>query len=642
VNRGAAIVAYGAISALGEGAGALGVPAPGEKAPLGITADAELTAAGFARPFAARARIEAQTNDRATVILRLALRACIRELDLVMPDWRSRRVGLALATSAGGMRTAQRFFASLAKGEGPRSPDEAVAATYFGPMVAALVPEAREFEPATLVLTACSASTVALGIGMRWLEQGACDLVLAGGFDAVSTFVASGFEVLRATTGTLPPRPFCAGRDGMALGEGAGIVALVSPERAVSPLAYLRGFGASSDAVHITAPDRSGNGLYRAARAALADAAVEPAEVRLVSAHATATPFNDAAEAQALVSVFGEAGRPVIHPAKAQLGHTLGAAGVLETLGAAQAVSRGVFPAAAVVEGVEPGLSGRVLERAEAGPVDCALKLSAAFGGANAALVVGRSCPLRARALRPVYVSRAVVVEAAPEPSLLAARVQHPLDKLLRADLLVRLALTAIADLIDVRLGSAAALEGAGVVIGHAFATVETNFTYDARLRDRGPRTAEPRRFPYTSPNAVAGECGIVFHLPGPGVAVGSGPHGGLEALSVAVDLVRAGDAERMVVVAVDEVGEAVTAMAQDAQLPVPRSGAVALLVTAEPTSYARVESATVALGARAGPFGPPGHLALRPLAADGACPSEIASVSPWGHAKLTLTSPER
>ena len=651
--RGAAVVAFGAISSLGEGEAAVGVSAPGEKARLGITVDEELQRAGFARPFAARAALERTPSaeprapfadvDRAEVLLRKALAACVADLDRTLPEWRTLRVGLSLATSSGGMRGAERFFATLRAGQTP-SKEEATNATYFAPMVSAFssTMPVPQFSPSTLVVTACCASTLAIGLSLRWLEEGACDIALAGGFDAVSVFVASGFEVLRATTAHLPPRPFCVGRDGMALGEGAALLALLPSRRAIelgrAPLAFISGFGASSDAVHITAPDRTGDGLARAARAALEDAGVAPSSVDLVGAHATATPYNDSAEWHAMQKALPEQ-RPWIHPAKAQFGHALGAAGALETLTCVEAIRRSVVPASAHVTDVEPSMPVRLLDRTEARPVDTALKLSAAFGGANASLVLTRAPTFGTpRPLREAYLTRAVHIEALPAVAELAALTGYPADKLARSDKLVRFAIAALAGLRE--RDGVGPLAGAGIVVGHFLATLETNATYDARLRERGVIAAEPRRFPYTSPNAVAGECGVIFGLTGPGIAVGSGLHGGVEALAIAAELVRAGDADRMLAVAVDEVDTATISLATAAGYPIPSAGAVAVLVTAEKTSYARVGHMQMVFAPdkmESGvAFGPPGHHALRALAL-AIPPEEVASASPWGFAKLTL-----
>ena len=286
-----AVVAFGAVSALGEGARAVAfADDTSGAAPRAIGRDPELAEAGLLRPFCARAPGEGQAGpslDRATALLLRAARGCAARLDEALPGWRSRRVGLALGTSSGAMRTFER--GGLA--------EESV---YLSPVVEADLARALgvpRFAPYSLVLGACASSTLALGLGHGWLSSGACDLVLAGGFDAVSVFVASGFEALRATAGEAGPRPFRRDRDGLALGEGAALLALVRAAEAPPRVrGWVEGFGASCDAAHLTAPDREGAGLARAARGALAEAGCT--EVALVSAHGTATSANDAAEAR--------------------------------------------------------------------------------------------------------------------------------------------------------------------------------------------------------------------------------------------------------------------------------------------------------------------------------------------------------
>jgi 3-oxoacyl-(acyl-carrier-protein) synthase len=617
-----AIVASGAVTALGDGVSA-GVP--GEPARGAIARDEELARAGLAKPFAARVRVQAPPGvDPATAMLSRALAACARELDRAQEGWRRRRVGLVLGTSSGGMHTAQEFFslpASCAGAEG---------VAYYAPMAAAARELGLAFEPATLVLGACASATLAVGLGVRWLEAGACDLVLAGGYDAVSLFVAAGFESLRATAASAPPRPFRTGRDGMSLGDAAAVVALAPAEDARGAVrAFVTGFGASADAVHLTAPDRDGGGLARAAGAALAESGRAAQEVDLVSAHATATPFNDPAEARALERVLGpRAASVVVHPFKAQVGHTLGAAGVVEALACVDALARGVLPAAAGAGPVDPECAVRLLETCERASPAVALKLSSAFGGANAALVLERSPgSARPRAPRPAYVSRGVHVEREPDVVELAVRLRTEPDRLARSDALVRLTLAALAALED-RLGRG--LAGAGIVVGEALATLETNALFYERIRARGPRAAEPRRFPYTSPNAVAGECGLAFGLTGPSFGVGSGMHAGVEAVAVAAALVAAGDADAVVAVATDAIGPA-----SERLLALPpfagaraATGAVAALVSAEPVG-ARVAHARLARGPGL-PRAPVafGHLALLPLAAPSS-PASLESASP-------------
>ncbi|HEY1956168.1 MAG TPA: beta-ketoacyl synthase N-terminal-like domain-containing protein [Polyangiaceae bacterium] len=657
----AAILAFGAISGLGRGAAAASVGEVGEPARIVAARDEELAASKLARPFCARADVSGD-GDRAAAVLRVAMGDLAATLDARDPAWRSRRVGLALATSSGGMRSAETLFRAL-HDERTLPRDEAERATYFAPMVDVL--GGARFAPATLVLTACAASTIAIGIALGWLEGGACDLVIAGGFDAVSVFVASGFETLRATTASLPSRPFGLERDGMCLGEGAALFALVRADsKREDALGYVTGFGASGDAVHVTAPDRTGAGLARAASRALgwggqggqspplraepqaktrgesgeaARGRAAPDQIDLVSAHGTATPFNDAAEWKAITAVLGARATEVaVHPFKAQIGHTLGAAGALESLAAFDAISRGVVPAAAIPPARDPETPARVCTTTTRESVHSALKLSAAFGGANAALVL-RDAPEPSS--RPRERSRAFVaahshVGAVPSTAELAAMIGAAPDRLARMGDLEHLALAAIAGL--ARAGHD--LRGAGIVVGHAYATVDVNDRYFQRVLERGDaRAAEPRRFPYTSPNAVAGECSLAFGLTGPNLAVGSGLHGGLEALAIAADFVRAGDADRMVAVAVDAPRRAARAIAEACGWPIPRDGAVAVLVSRESgIEIVATESATSGGdGACA-----PGHEALLPLL-DGA--ETLATASPWGaFVKVTLAAQKK
>jgi 3-oxoacyl-(acyl-carrier-protein) synthase len=634
-----AIVGWGAVSGLGRGAAAASAGAVGEPARVAIAEDAELRAAGFAKPFVSRALLDGADResapDRATRLLAMSLDDCARELDAAMPGWRDRRVGLSIGTSSGGMRTAEFLFARIARGE-PFDQDFAARAAYFGPLLDVARDLGLALAPATLVLCACSSSLIAIGLGARWLSLGKCDVVLAGGFDAVSPFVASGFESLQATSVRVPPRPFRIGRDGMALGEAAAVLGLVrSSEAGAAVRGYVCGFGASADAVHITAPDKTGAGLAQAARAALRDAG-DP-RVDLVGAHATATPFNDAAEAKGVASAIGggaagEDGasglgsarpeRPVTHAFKAQIGHTLGAAGAIESLVCLDAIERGVLPATAGEGEMDPDAPARLLSIGEAGTPRVALKLASAFGGANAAIVLRRDRPASEveRPARQAWVTRAAHVTVLPDVIALAQSIGAIPDKLARADAHVLWALAAIVALSE-QVGGREKLAGAGVVVGTAAATIETNARYASRLRERGPRFVEARRFPYTSPNAVAGECGMAFGLHGPAFAVGAGLHAGVEALVAASELVSAGDAERMIVVAVDDIGEAARAWGDAIGAPlVP--GAVALLVTGDKlsVSVARVTAASTSLGPAkpsARPSaGPVGHMALASLAA--------------------------
>jgi 3-oxoacyl-(acyl-carrier-protein) synthase len=576
-----AVVAVGAISALGRGEQAFSVGRDGEPARVAIADDPVLAAAGLRAPRCARApltddEIASAGGDRATALLLVALGQVVVSLDAAEPGWRSGRVGFCVGTSSGGMLSAEQFFAARHRDEAPVAPERA---TYFAPFDAARGALGLELAATCQVVAACASSTIAVGLGMRWLERDACDLVIAGGYDAVSAFVAAGFEAIRATTATVP-RPFRLGRDGMVLGEGAGLMAFV-PSRE-GALFHLGGFGASADATHITAPDRAGAGLQRAGRRALDDAACPPEAIDVVSAHATATPYNDAAEAKAIAALFGPR-RPWVHPFKAQIGHCLGAAGVLELLALSDAIVRQRVPAAAGEGAIDPEAEVALARETKAAELNAGLKISAAFGGVTAGLVVARERATRAkrREGRRVGLMASASVTTVDRVAL-SEQLGVARDRLARIDDLGQLAIAAVAALAaDV---GTQAFAGAGIVGGHALATLDTNERFERRRIDMGARRVDPRLFPATSPNAGAGHCSILFRLTGPCFAVNGGLDGGFEALEVAAELVAAGDVERMLVVVADDAGPASLAwrdaVEPDGQLA---RGAVAALLVATP-----------------------------------------------------------
>ncbi len=607
-------IAVGAVSPLGCGREAYALEQPGQAARTAIGRDDMLAQAGLARPNLARAPadlgVAALGDDRASNLLLAAFEQLCAQLDGRRAGWRQQRLGVCVGSSSGGMLSAEELFSARAEDQ-VVSPSLARRATYFAPLDFALQRCALAPTKRSQILAACASSTIALGLAARWLQRDACDLVLAGGYDAVSLFVAAGFEAIRATTPS-SPQPFRQGRAGMALGEGAALVALVRPSDGLEPLFRIAGFGASSDAVHITAPDREGAGLIRAGRAALEEAGCSGKRVDLVSAHATATPYNDAAEAKAIHALCGRP-TPVVHPFKAQIGHTLGAAGVLEALAAVDGLRRGIAPPSWGDAPLDPDAEVTLLERAESRPLRTALKLSAAFGGVSAALLLTTEQRTAAlRPLRPVHVVAHASVNAI-DKAWLAEASGIARDRLARIDPLGQLALSAVAKLAQKE--GRAALDGAGVVAGHSLATLDTNERFNERLLKKGPRLVDPRLFPATSPNACAGHCAIAFGLHGPNFAVGAGLCGSLEALLAAAELVAAGDVERMVVVAADDAGAAARHWADLLCPDRPQEhGAVALLL--EPGQGSQQVDLDMSFSHDSGPIG---QLALRAWLADGA-----------------------
>jgi 3-oxoacyl-[acyl-carrier-protein] synthase II len=251
--------------------------------------------------------------------------------------------------------------------------------------------------PVATTSTACASGAAAIGLAAAWIREGRAARVLAGGADALSPFVFSGFDALRALSPTAA-RPFDAGRDGLTLGEGAGFLLLEDEETAVrrgaKVLARLTGYGSAADAFHMTRPRPDGGGLARAAGAALSDARRTAADVGFVSAHGTGTVFNDAMEEAALAHVLGpRAGSVPVQGLKGAIGHTLGAAGALEAVLCVLVLGAEDVPPTAGHRHLREGSPLCVVSGAPHRParrVDVALSTSAAFSGTDAALVLER------------------------------------------------------------------------------------------------------------------------------------------------------------------------------------------------------------------------------------------------------------
>src|SRR4051812_41613038 len=188
------------------------------------------------------------------------------------------------------------------------------------------------------VTSACAAGAHAIGTAYRMIQAGDADAVVTGGAEAALTGLArAGFAAMGATSELGVSRPFDARRDGFVMGEGAGVLVLEDEEAALARgarvLGIVRGYAATSDAYHLTAPDPEGNGAARAIKLALADAQVEPSRLDYVNAHGTSTQLNDQSETAALKTALGAAAYEVpVSSLKSSIGHLLGAAGAVEAI----------------------------------------------------------------------------------------------------------------------------------------------------------------------------------------------------------------------------------------------------------------------------------------------------------------------
>jgi 3-oxoacyl-[acyl-carrier-protein] synthase II len=241
--------------------------------------------------------------------------------------------------------------------------------------------------PCVTISTACSSSTNAIGLGRDMLLRGHADVVLAGGADSLLREAFAGFSALGVLS-TEPCAPFSE-PPGTTLGEGAGFVVLERSEdaarRSVKTWASIEGYGLSSDGYHETTPDPSGEGVARAIRGAVGDAGFRATDVDFVSAHATGTANNDRIEWSAIER---EVGAPLVSGSKGHLGHTQGAAGALELILALLCHREGRVPPTLHFRGARDGCPADPIAQNDprSAQVTRALKLSAAFGGANAVL----------------------------------------------------------------------------------------------------------------------------------------------------------------------------------------------------------------------------------------------------------------
>ncbi len=245
--------------------------------------------------------------------------------------------------------------------------------------------------PRITISTACASSTNAIGLGRDLIVRGHVDVVIAGGADVLLREAFAGFSAL----GVLSAEPCAPFSDppGTTLGEGAGFVVLEratdAARRNVKPWATICGYGLSADAFHETTPDPTGSGVARAIRGALRDAGWQPSDVDFVSAHATGTSNNDRTEWSVIERELGASGRvPYVSGAKGHLGHAQGAAGTLELVVALLCHRENAVPPTLHFRGARTGCPSDPIAATapRAMNVSKGLKLSAAFGGANAAL----------------------------------------------------------------------------------------------------------------------------------------------------------------------------------------------------------------------------------------------------------------
>ncbi|MFH8609665.1 beta-ketoacyl-[acyl-carrier-protein] synthase family protein [Streptomyces sp. NPDC018029] len=342
-------------------------------------------------------RAPARRLDRFIQFALVAARRAVADARLDRRTWEAERVGVVLGVGSNSLSTYVTEFGHLGAGVPERVSPLALPRSVPSMAAGEVAIDLGVRGPNFTTASACASGATALGVARDLLRSGTCDIVLAGGSESArSRMTATCFTRMRALSRrraepALASRPFDAQRDGFVLGEGAGILVLeracAARARRAPVLALLRGYGAGADAHHPVAPHPQGDGAVRAIHTALADAGCGPGDIGHVNAHGTSTPLNDAAEARALVRVFGDDGPPVT-ASKGVIGHALGAAGAIQAAYTVLALRHAAVPPVANFDGQNGDdkldiVAGRPRPTRGGVGISC----SFGFGGQNAVLL---------------------------------------------------------------------------------------------------------------------------------------------------------------------------------------------------------------------------------------------------------------
>ena len=317
------------------------------------------------------------------------------------PPYDSLRVGCVIATGIGGIHTIESQH-DVMRDRGAKMISPLGIPQFMPNAAAAAVSMKYGLRGQSFgVVSACSGGAHAIGCALRMIQYGDADAAITGGSEAALTaFGLASFITMQAISPTGISRPFDARRDGFVMGEGAGILVLeeaaAAEARGATILGEVAGYGSTSDAYHLTAPDPAGAPAARAIELALNDAGLDAAEIDYVNAHGTSTQLNDAAETAALKRALGPdtAKRIPVSSTKSTVGHTLGAAGAVEAVATVETLRSRVIPPTLGYEVPDPELDldfvpgeARPLVMSNGHP-PTAISNSFAFGGHNVTLVL--------------------------------------------------------------------------------------------------------------------------------------------------------------------------------------------------------------------------------------------------------------
>jgi 3-oxoacyl-[acyl-carrier-protein] synthase II len=331
-----------------------------------------------------------------------ATKMAMDQSGLELSEEEKESVGVYIGVGLGGIEFLERCTLTV-EGKGPTKVTPYTIPALIANMAAGRISIEYGLKgPSFCHTSACSSSAHALGEAMRVVQSGRAPVMIAGGAEAtISPVGISGFSAMfalsrRNAEPERASRPWDRGRDGFVCGEGAGTLVLESlthaRQRGAKILGEIRGYGATSDAYHITKPAPDGAGGARAMRLALKDADLTPEAIDYINAHGTSTPAGDTEEAKAIAQVFGSHAvehRLWVSSTKSMMGHLLGAAGAVEAAMCLKAIETGVVPPTINLDDQDPEcVLDFIPHRARERSVRHAVSNSFGFGGTNASLVL--------------------------------------------------------------------------------------------------------------------------------------------------------------------------------------------------------------------------------------------------------------
>ena len=351
---------------------------------------------------AALGRKEAKRLDRFSQFACVAALEALEHANLNMEKEDADRVGVLIGSGVGGIITISDQHKILLK-RGPKRVSPFLVPMMLGDMASGQVSMMIGAKgPNFSTVSACATGADSIGEALEMIRRGRADVVIAGGTEAaICEIGVAGFNSCMAlSTRNEDPqgasRPFDSDRDGFVLGEGAGLLVLESLEhaekRGANILAEMSGYGASSDAHHVTQPHPEGEGAARAMKWAIEDAGITPDKVDYINAHGTSTPLNDKYETIAMKRMYGDhAYKLAISSTKSMTGHLLGAAGAIEAAFTVLAIKNDLVPPTINIDNPDPDCDlNYIPNTAKKQPVNVAMSNSLGFGGHNASLVFQR------------------------------------------------------------------------------------------------------------------------------------------------------------------------------------------------------------------------------------------------------------